>query len=80
MSLLTARALRSIIPRPSTPLRPAIAPTTIRSLHPSVRRAALSESDHSERQRELSLLPTSPILPPHKDIKWIEDEEEEEAS
>ncbi|KAI4283210.1 MAG: hypothetical protein L6R35_005237 [Caloplaca aegaea] len=52
MSLLTARALRSIIPRPSTPLRPAIAPTTIRSLHPSVRRAALSESDHSEHDSD----------------------------
>ncbi|KAI4133001.1 MAG: hypothetical protein LQ338_000469 [Usnochroma carphineum] len=46
MSFLTSRTLRSI-PRSSNPLRP-VAINTTRSFHASVRRAALSESDHSQ--------------------------------
>ncbi|KAL8805372.1 MAG: hypothetical protein Q9223_005252 [Gallowayella weberi] len=48
MSFLASRALRSF-PRPSIPRRSIVVVANTRYIHASTRRAALSESDHSER-------------------------------
>ncbi|KAI4116895.1 MAG: hypothetical protein LQ345_002755 [Seirophora villosa] len=59
MSSFLSRALRSK-PRASIGIRPIA--QNIRSFHPSVRRAALSESDHSERQRNSPIPYPTPLV------------------
>ncbi|KAI4230828.1 MAG: hypothetical protein L6R40_007938 [Gallowayella cf. fulva] len=60
MSVFASRALRSL-PRSSIPRRAIL--TDTRCFHVSTRKAALSESDHSERQRQ-----SRPLLSPFPDV------------
>ncbi|KAL8726587.1 MAG: hypothetical protein Q9166_006622 [cf. Caloplaca sp. 2 TL-2023] len=68
MSLFASRALRSI-PRSSVPRSSIV--TNTRCFHASTTRAALSESDHSERQREFPML----LSISHTDSCWMDGKE-----